>query len=164
MNAQGISSTQLLDMAKRYGPARKLDSREAWEIESALEASANVTGPAKRVIDTWLISRAMKLYPRFAGFRFFTKTSAWRDYSIVSYHHPARLCWSWSLSISFGKHGAYRWPYLFGFKGRNGWSVRVPFLFDLRFSKQNYDWMISRNVRNLLTFLCHAAVQEKREA
>lgn len=148
-----LEATEWLRLARRYGPVRVLTDREAWEIESALEASENTQGPAKAIIDSWLIGKAMSLGKWGSAYSWLTKTNAPGNWTVVAYHHPARLCWSWLVSVTFGKRAARGWkcfqPYRYG-----QIAVWIPYVMEVRFCSQNYDWMLSGNAKNLLTFLC----------
>lgn len=124
--------------------------KQAQTIAAVLFEDSAAVGPMKSVLGEWLVREAMKLWPRFAGLSFFRRTSAARRFNIVTYHHPARLCWSWGLSVTFEKHGSYAWPYMFGYRRNGSWAVRLPWLLEVHWSRQSYDWMLSGNARQRL--------------
>lgn len=120
-----------------------VEQKQAQTIAAVLFEDTAAVGPMKQVHGEWLVREAARLWPVWAGLRFFSRTSQTQRYLLASYHHPARLCWSWSLSAQFGRHGSYRWPYLFGYRDARGWAVRLPWLVEISFTRQTYDWMLS---------------------
>ena len=67
--------------------------RQAEEISRMLVIRALHKGPACAPIGEWLVKQAKKTWPRFAWFRGPSKTNSARTWTVVSYHHPAQLCW-----------------------------------------------------------------------
>ncbi|HEX9955502.1 MAG TPA: hypothetical protein VGB48_09865 [Allosphingosinicella sp.] len=130
----------------------KVSLHQRREIEGMLELS-RTEGPARRVIEDWLVKRAIQLWPRRTGLRFFQRTNNSRRWLLVSYHHPARLCWSWlvdfaifpPLKMSGFRHIIWRW--------QRSWGFRVPGLFEVAWRRQDYDYMLSRNGRRRLICL-----------
>ena len=152
-----------LEMAAMYGPARPLTEREAWEVESMLQARQKLAGPSHSWASDWLVRKAMSLKGWRSPYAWFKRTSAPKDWVLVSYHHPARLCWSWALSIQLGRrvHGMWRRPW-FHYSGQFG--INLPGIACIRFHRQPYDYMLSGNAEQLLTLLVEHAKETGRRA
>lgn len=115
-------------------------NRERHEIGAMLTAKEAATGPICAPIGDWLVAMAQRTWPRVCGLWWLKKTNSKRRWVIVSYHHPARLCWSWSLQITLFRKGYGRlWK---GFK-YGQWHARIPYLFEISWARQDYDWMLS---------------------
>lgn len=120
-------------------------SRYTREVNEMLKASETATGPAKAAVDEWLVRRAKDLPGWNRPVEVWSKTNVKWARVLVSYHHPAQLCWSWMIWLSFNRHDCRwrhpkRWfaPFRFG-----QMSLTVPFLFRLSYHRQSYDWMLS---------------------
>lgn len=114
---------------------------------SMLDLHIRTRGPAKQVIDLWLVNRAKRFWPRFAGLKGLSRTNVPKNYTLLAMHHPAQLCWEWSWSISFNRRDTRwrspkNWLRISKEYGQS-WLV-VPFLFCLRYHRQSYDSMLSR--------------------
>lgn len=130
--------------------ARAFTDHERHEIGAMLALKEDATGPRCRPIGNWLVAMAQRAWPRFAGVRFWKKTNSNRAWVLVSYHHPARLCWSWSIWITlfrdFGGNGLRRF-----WSSYNGnWNLRIPFVVEIGWHRQSYDWMLSDNGKRRL--------------
>lgn len=120
---------------------------ERHEIGAMLSLREDATGPLCRPIGNWLIGMAQRTWPRPSGLRWFHKTNVKRQWVIVSYHHPARLCWSWALHVSLFRKGYGRlWkPFRYG-----QCHARIPYLIEVSWHRQSYDWMLSRTAERRL--------------
>lgn len=122
----------------------------AWAraVAGMLMEKDAVTGPVVEPIGEWLVGEAKKLWPRSAGWLWFGRTNVRRTWTIVSYHHPAQLCWSWSLWLHlFPTSRGDRFSKL-GFHGYNeNWALTLPYVFSFRFHRQRSDWMLSGDAR-----------------
>jgi hypothetical protein len=151
----------ILAFAARYGPAQPISPREAWEIESMLTARSQISGPAHSIVSDWLVRRAMKLKGWRTPYSWFRRTNVPKRWSIVSYHHPARLCWSWSLQLLIGRRVGGRWLQPWWSRRHGQTSIWIPHLIELHFHRQPYDNMLSGNAENLLTLLASEARQRQ---
>jgi hypothetical protein len=134
-----------------YDPARVFTSREQAEIGAMLADQDHAQGPLCRVVGDWLVAKAMRMWPRLAGLRWFHKTNCKRRWILVSYHHPARLCWSWSVHVSlfqrFGGKGLSRlWS---GYRYGQAY-LRLPYVIEIGWHRQSYDWMLSSTAKQRL--------------
>lgn len=126
-------------------------------IRAMLEIHARHKGAACEPVGLWLVAQAKQTWPRFAGLSWFKRTNIPARFTILSMHHPAQLCWSWSWSVSFNRRDV-RWrsirkwvsPMRYG----SAWLV-IPWLFEIRYSRQKYDWMLSRSASQRLTKLAY---------
>lgn len=127
--------------------SEKFSPRERHEIGAMLVARDNAQGPLRSVVGDWLVAKAVRTWPRMAGLRLFNKTNSKRHWVIVSYHHPARLCWSWGLHVTLFRKGHGKL-----FKGfRYGQChARIPYLIEISWHRQSYDWMLSRTAQQRL--------------
>lgn len=146
----------LMELAAQYGPAQPLSNRDAWEIESMLAARDRLKkiefcGPANSIISEWLVRKAMSLRGWRSPYEFFQRTNSPGLYILISYHHPAQLCWSWLISLQVGRRVQGRRLWSAGF-GR--YTLRLPKLVQISFVRQPYDWMLSINAEQLLRLLC----------
>ncbi len=129
--------------------------RYAQTVAAVMFEDTAATGPLKAFYGEWLVREAMRLWPRWSGLRFFQKTNTARSFLIASYHHPARLCWSWSLGIEFTlfRRRAYLWPFNFGYWRDGNWVIRLPYVLELRWSRQRYDWILSSAAKQRLAHI-----------
>lgn len=118
---------------------------ERHEIAAMLALRDGATGSVVVPIGNYLVAMAKRTWPRLAGFAFWKKTNRKRSRVLVSYHHPACLCWSWFVVLSafpaaYGK-GLYRWFYRYS----GQWRLTIPFVIEVYWHRQHSDWMLSRN-------------------
>lgn len=122
---------------------RVFTQRERQEIGAMLTLRESARGPSCKPLGNWLVATAMRTWPRLSGLAFWKKTNSKRTWVLVSLHHPARLCWSWSVWIAFfrnsGGHGVGR----FWRSYRGDWSLAIPRVLEISFHRQTYDWMLS---------------------
>lgn len=141
-----------------FDPGEFFSSRERYEIGAMLAAKECATGPICQPLGDWLVAMAQRTWPRLSGLGWFKKTNSKRRWSIVSYHHPARLCWSWSLHVTlFCKgHGPWWKPFRY-----SQCHARIPYLIEISWMRQSYDWMLSSAAERRLAVA--ALYQPRRE-
>ena len=140
--------------------AEKFTDHERHEIGAMISLAENTTGPACSPLGDWLVAMAKRTWPRFAGLRWFHKTNSKRRWAVVSYHHPAQLCWSWSLHVSLFCKGYGRWWKPFRY---HQCHIRIPYLIELSWMRQSYDWMMSRTAKKRLEDVALYAVRPEPE-
>lgn len=156
----------LIQLARRYGPARPLTPREAWYVDSALRAYGSARGPTKELIGNWIVAFAKKMRGWPSPYRFFRRTNVRHNWTIVSYHHRAQLCWEWCLSARIGKATCGRsanprnWLRHYG----GQFALGIPFVFEVHLSTQKSGWMVSGDALNMLRFLCEHHHAEREAA
>lgn len=159
-----ITAEFMSDLATRYGPAKAATSGRAYRLGQVADAYESAQGEAKVALGDWLIRQAMKLPGWRSPYSFFGRTSSKGLYNVASYHHPARLCWSWCLSLGVGpRHAPWR-ARPFWRSGYGQTCFVIPGILCLRFSRQTYDWMVSGNLRNMLRFLADAERMNRETA
>ena len=126
--------------------------QDRGQVLAMLKLKQTATGPIVSVIGDWLVNRAKRLPPRRTALHWFEKTNVPLRYNIVSYHHPAQLCWEWFLSVSFAwRDTRWRKPSQWFRPLRHGRaSFTIPFLFEIAFTTQNYGWMLSSSSEDAL--------------
>jgi hypothetical protein len=151
----------MVDFAKNYGPAQNIDRHASHDLTSLLEGYRATKGMAHAAMGDALVAYLKRISGWRSPYQFFTRTNVAGSWVLVSYHHPAQLCWEWSIWLSVGKQARrsskpWRW---FHHSSRNT-SFGIPFLFDISIHRQNDGWMISGNAENLIKFVAQAyAVQ-----
>lgn len=153
-------------MSGREGAGVDVEPKQAQTIAAVLFEDTAAVGPMKKVHGEWLVREAARLWPMWAGIRFFGPTSQRAQYLLASYHHPARLCWSWSLSLTFTlfRRSPYLWPYKFGYWRDGNWAIRIPYLAELRWSRQTYDWMLSNAGKQRLMHIVDMVLASRESA
>lgn len=125
--------------------------KERYEIGSMLTVHELHKGPACKPIGDWLVGMAQRTWPRWSGVAFFHRTNVRRLWTVISYHHPARLCWSWSIKIGlfqdfYGKGFGRFWR-----SYRGNWHLIIPFVVEISWTRQSYDWMLSSTAKKRLS-------------
>lgn len=136
------AEADMLALAERH-----FTIRERQEIGAMLCVRETARGALCEPIGDWLVAAAQRTWPRLAGLRWFSETNCKRRWVIVSYHHPARLCWSWALHVTLFRKGYGKlWkPFRYG-----QWHLRIPYLIEISWHRQSYDWMLSDNAKRRL--------------
>lgn len=132
------------------GPLKRVSKhRRADALRGVLDLQEIARGPSVQPIGNWLFDVVKGTWPRWVGYKFFRKTSDKRSFIIASFHHPARLCWSWSFSIRLKpSRGA---KHIFNVSGRFGqYWLRIPFVCEFNLTRQSYDWMLSGDAKRRL--------------
>lgn len=137
--------------------------RERQEIVAMWEIHARHKGAACKPVGSWLVQQMKRTWPRFAGWRGPHKTNSKRSCTLISYHHPAQLCWLWSVWFTAfptdGKWGL-RWG---GYRG-NSWFA-VKYLFRVSIHRQpHYSWMLSSNAKLRLASIVEAHLEDQSDA
>jgi hypothetical protein len=121
-------------------------------VLAMLDLKRSARGPVTGIIGDWLVARAKRMWPRYAGFQWFSRTNVRGNWTIVSYHHPAQLCWEWSLSFAIGKATCARsWnplKWFYHYAGQT--AIGIPMLAELRFHRQSYGYMLSNAAEHRL--------------
>lgn len=136
-------------------------TEERYEIGSMLALRENARGPLCRPVGDWLVAKAQRTWPRFAGLDFWTKTNVRRCWLLVSYHHPARLCWSWLVRVAFFPRPYGKGLARFWYSLPRQWCLRIPYLIEISWSRQRSDWILSGNAQIRLGAV--ALYQPRRE-
>lgn len=137
--------------------------REAQTIERMLTLRSLHHGPACAPVGDWLVKQAKKTWPRFAGLRGPSKTNSKRSWTLISYHHPAQLCWLWSVWFTLFP----RWRPLRVWIGESfgQYWITLPFLFELRLHTQSdSSWMLSRAAKHRLRAIADGQLEQARAA
>lgn len=118
--------------------------KDARAVAIMYDLHEKYKGGACEPLGRWLVARAKRTWPRFAGYRFFRKTNVKRAWVVVSYHHPAQLCWSWLVSFDLFPP---RYGKCLGNSFGRTW-LKVPYLFGISLSRQpHYAWMLSSTAK-----------------
>lgn len=150
-----------LNMASWYGPARNISEGQARDLVSLLDAYEQAQGIARAVLGDAIVAYLKRVPGWHSPYTFFRKTNVKRSWTLISYHHRAQLCWQWGLSLSLGRGVGGRWWRWFGSYGGQTF-VGIPRLFELRFTRQPYDWLVSGDAKQLIrmTHAYHRGQQE----
>lgn len=151
-----------LNVASWYGPARDIKLGQARDLVCLLDAYKQARGMAKTVTGDAIVAYLKRIPGWRSPYKFFSKTNVRHQWAIVSYHHRAQLCWEWSLHFSVGKPARGKWWRWFG-SGYGQTFVSIPHLFEFRFHRQPYDWMVSGDAEQLIrmTWAYHKGPQDE---
>lgn len=141
-----------LNVASWYGPARNIKEHQARDLVVLLDAYENSSGLAHAVLGDAVVSYLKRLRGWRSPYSFFRKTNVRGNWTLVSYHHRAQLCWEWALSISLGRaaRGAFWKPWRWVGSRFGQTHIGIPYVFELRFHRQSYDWMVSGDAKQLI--------------
>ena len=147
----------VLELASRYGPARNIDERAFRDLWHLWEGYKATKGIAHAAMGDAIVTYLKRIPGWRSPYKFFERTNCKGSWVLASYHHPAQLCWEWSVWLSVGKRARrslkpWRWFY----RRPRLTSFGIPFLFDISIHRQNYDWMISINAENLIAALARS--------
>lgn len=137
--------------------------RERQELAAMWEIRARHKGAACKPAGDWLVRQMKRTWPRFAGWRGPSKTKSKRTWVLASYHHPAQLCWLWSVWFTIAPTDGHWWR-LWGVYSTNFW-FGVKYLFRVSVHRQpHYSWMLSRNAARRLCAIVEAHLEEQTNA
>lgn len=92
-----------------------------------------------------------KTLPWYSGLKFFSKTNSPWSFTLISRHWPFRLCWSWSIWVSFVKPGYRKVAFFKLAPWRNDRQDNLMIRLDLfwlvnfQYHRQPYDYMLREN-------------------
>lgn len=150
-----------LGFARRYGPADSINNADAHRLLSLVDGYRATTGEAHCALG-FVTVRELKRLPGWPSpLRWFHRTNVKGVFNIVSYHHRAQLCWEWFIQFSVGRAARgslkpWRWV---SWSNRHA-SFGIPWLFELRFARQPYGWMLSGDGENLIRFTAALKAKE----
>lgn len=142
-----------MHVARNYGPAENIDERAIRDLTSLLDGYRATTGIAHVIMGDAVIHCLKRIPGWQSPYKFFSRTNCKGSWVLVSYHHPAQLCWEWSVWFSIGKRARRSWkPWRWFRFSRRHTSFGVPYLFDFTIHTQRDGWMVSGNAEQLIRF------------
>jgi hypothetical protein len=119
-----------------------IDRRDAQAVAIMYDLHEKYNGGACEPLGTWLVSRAKRTWPRFAGFRGPSKTNVKRRWAVISYHHPAQLCWLWSVWFTLVPTDGHWWRLWGGYRHDVWFGMKYVFRVSIH-RQPGYAWMLS---------------------
>lgn len=124
----------------------KISWKDARAVAVMYDIHEKNKGGACEPIGNWLVKRAKKTWPRFAGLKGPSKTNGKRQWTLMSYHHPAQLCWLWAVWFTLCPTDGHWWQLWGGYRHQK-W-VGAKYLFRISLHRQpGYAWMLSSIAR-----------------